>query len=93
MPVSCQLRVLLARLNLERARAGQPPLTLRRLAAESGVSLSVLVALHTGRSQRLDYATLDRLLLYFSRSFPVGMDDLLHWEAVPAGEALAAGTV
>ena len=84
MPVSCRLRTLLARLNLERAKQGQPAVSLRRLAQESGVSQSVLVALHTERNQRIDYATIDRLLCYFSRFLPVHIDDLLTWE--PAQE-------
>src|SRR5215467_11353865 len=84
MPVACHLRILLARLNVERARQGQPAVSLRRLAQESGVSQSVLVALHTQRNQRIDYATIDRLLSYFSRFLPVRMDDLLTWE--PAQE-------
>jgi DNA-binding Xre family transcriptional regulator len=78
--ISCKLRVLLARVNVERARQGQPPLSLRRLAAESGVSLSVVAALNTGRSQRIDYATIDHLLTYFSTYFDVTTDDLLTWE-------------
>jgi transcriptional regulator with XRE-family HTH domain len=85
MPVSCRLRILLARLNMERAQGGKPALSLRRLALESGVSQSVLVALHTGRSQRVDYATLDRLLAYFSRFLPVRMEDLLTW--APSAES------
>ena len=89
MPVSCYLRILLARLNVERAKQGQPAISLRRLATESGVSLSVLVALHTGHSQRLDYATADRLLAYFNRFFHVTMNDLLVWEPLPASEAPA----
>ena len=80
MPVTCTLRVLLARLNLHRAERGESPLSLRRLAAESGISLSVIVALHGGRSQRVDFATLDRLLRYFSTALDVGIDDLLGWE-------------
>ena len=80
MPVSCRLRVLLAQLNVERAKQGQPAVSLRRLAQESGVSQSVLVALHTQRNQRIDYATIDRLLSYFSRFLPVRIDDLLTWE-------------
>jgi hypothetical protein len=80
MTVSSRLRVLLAQTNLERARCGQPLLSLRQLATESGVSLSVLAALNTGRSQRIDYATIDRLLAYFSRYFAVTTGDLLQWE-------------
>jgi hypothetical protein len=80
MTISCQLRVLFAQANVERAKQGQTALSLRRLAVESGVSLSVLAALHTGRSQRIDYVTIDRLLAYFNRYFPVSTADLLVWE-------------
>jgi hypothetical protein len=80
MTISSRLRILLAQTNLERARCGQSALSLRQLATESGVSLSVLAALNTGRSQRIDYATIDRLLAYFSRYFPVTTADLLSWE-------------
>ncbi len=80
MTISCQLRLLIARVNVERARQGKPPLSLRRLAEESGVSLSVLAALNTGRSQRIDYATIDQLLSYFNRYFTVTTSDLLVWE-------------
>ena len=80
MTVSCKLRVLLARVNVVRADQGQPPLSLRRLAEESGVSLSVLAALHTGRSQRIDYHTVESLLRYFNSYFTVTTNDLLTWE-------------
>ena len=90
MPVSCHLRILLARLNVERAKQGQSAVSLRALAEGSGVSLSVLVALHTGRNQRVDYSTLDRLLLYFSRFLPVTMNDLLVWEPATEEEAPVA---
>lgn len=80
MTISCQLRLLLARANVERAKQGQPALSLRRLAEESGVSLSVLATLHTGKSQRIDYTTIDHLLTYFNRYFQVTTDDLLTWQ-------------
>ncbi|GHO83023.1 helix-turn-helix domain-containing protein [Dictyobacter formicarum] len=80
MTISCKLRLMLAKANVERARLGEPALSLRRLADESGVSLSVLAALHTGKSQRIDYTTIDHLLTYFSRYFRVTTDDLLNWE-------------
>lgn len=80
MTISCQLRVLLARVNVERATHGEPPLSLRRLAEECGVSLSALAALHSGRSQRIDYGTIDQLLTYFNRYFQVTTNDLLVWE-------------
>ena len=80
MPISSQLRVLLARVNLERAKQGQPAVSLRCLARESGVSLSVVAALSTGRSQRIDYVTIDRLLNFFSAYGRVTTNDLLAWE-------------
>ena len=80
MTIACRLRVLLAKANVERAKQGKPILSLRSLARESGVSLSVLASLHTGRSQRVDYTTIDRLLTYFSYYFNVSVDDLFDWE-------------
>lgn len=81
MSVSCRLRIVLAQLNVERAKNCQPAISLRRLSQESGISLSVLASLHTGRSQRIDFVTIDRLLSYFNRFFPTRMDDLFVWEA------------
>lgn len=80
MTISCKFRLLLARVNVERVRQGKPALSLRRLAEESGVSLSVLAALNTDKSQRIDYATIDQLLTYFSSYFAVTTNDLLTWE-------------
>lgn len=80
MTISCHLRVLLARVNVERVKQGKAPLSLRRLAGECGVSLSAIASLNTGHSQRIDFATADRLLNYFSRYFAVSMNDLLVWE-------------
>jgi hypothetical protein len=80
MTISCQLRLLLARVNVERVRQGKPTLSLRRLANECDVSLSVLAALHTGKNQRIDYTTIDHLLIYFNTYFRVTTDDLLAWE-------------
>jgi hypothetical protein len=90
MTVSCRLRILLAKLNMERAQNGQSSISLRRIAQESGIAQSVLVSLHTGRSQRIDYATVDRLLSYFNRFMTVSMDDLLTWEPTPVTNVPAA---
>ncbi len=76
MTISCRLRLLLARVNVERAQQGKPQLSLR-----SGVSLSVLAALNTGRSSRIDYSTIDHLLRYFNSYFTVTTSDLLTWES------------
>jgi transcriptional regulator with XRE-family HTH domain len=88
MTITCHLRLLLAKANVERARQGKPSLSLRSLAKESGVSLSVLASLHAGRSQRVDYTTIDRLLNYFSYYFNVSVDDLFVWEKPNQEEAL-----
>ncbi len=80
MTISCNLRLMLAKANVERAKQSKPLLSLRRLAGESGVSLSVLTALNTGRSQRIDYTTIDHLLRYFNKYFIVTTSDLLVWE-------------
>lgn len=80
MTISCKFRLLLARANVERVRQGKPVLSLRRLAEESGVSLSVLAALNTDKSQRIDYETVDQLLTYFNAYFTVTVNDLLTWE-------------
>lgn len=90
MTIHCKLRLLLARANVERAHAGLPGLSLRRLAYESGVSLSVLAALHTSKSQRIDYATIDQLLTYFNRYFQVSTTDLLVWEQHPSEQEVSA---
>ncbi len=91
MTIHCRFRLLLARANVERIKQGRPGLTLRQLAQESGVSLSVLAALNTGRSQRIDYATIDHLLAYFSRYFPVTIADLLVWEPEAEADMCPAG--
>jgi DNA-binding Xre family transcriptional regulator len=80
MTLTCHLRVVLAKVNVERTKQGKPALSLRRLADECGVSLSVLAALNTGRSQRIDYNTVDLLLSYFNRYLSVTTNDLLVWE-------------
>lgn len=86
MTISCRLRLLLAQVNVERARYGQAGVSLRRLALESGVSLSVLTAMNTGRTQRIDYQTIDRLLGFFNRYLAVTTTDLLTWEPVGRAE-------
>ncbi|HTK08355.1 MAG TPA: helix-turn-helix transcriptional regulator [Ktedonobacteraceae bacterium] len=91
MTISCHLRLLVARVNVERARQGLSALSLRRLADETEVSLSVLTALNMGRSQRIDYHTLDRLLNYFNQYFTVTMNDLLVWEVTQVQDTAVLG--
>jgi hypothetical protein len=44
MPVTCYLRVLPTRLTVERGKHKQPIISLRHLAWETSITLSVLVA-------------------------------------------------
>jgi hypothetical protein len=76
--------------NVERAKQGKPQVSLRCLAKESGVSLSVLAALNVGKSQRIDYTTIDHLLNYFSSYFYVTTSDLLVWEQTQESNASAS---
>ena len=80
MTINCNLRILLAKVNVERAKQGKRILSLRQLAKETGVSLSVLASLNTRRSRRIDFITLDRLLNYFSSYLKITINDLLEWE-------------
>ena len=52
--------MLHAKVNLKRAERGQPPLSLRRLADESGVSLSVVAAALAFAAFRLWWAPQSR---------------------------------
>lgn len=65
MAVRSRLKVLIAERNLDRVRANQPPLTLRRLAEETGLALSTVNGLTTTRANRVDFNTLNALCRYF----------------------------
>lgn len=66
MPVKCTLRLLLAEENVKRAREGRDTLSQQELARQTGLPPSVINGLVTGRSQRVDYKTIDRLCTYFN---------------------------
>ncbi len=83
MPVRANLHVLLARLNLERAQRGEPPLSLRQLASESNLAPSICANLAAGRSGRIDFDTIDKLLTFFNQFFPTTAGDLISWEPPP----------
>jgi DNA-binding Xre family transcriptional regulator len=87
MPVRCTLKVLMARENLTRAQRGEPHLTFRTLAAATNVPLSSLSLLATGKTQRIDFKTIDRLCGYFQ----VGVGDLLVRDPEPAGDDRSNG--
>lgn len=85
MSIHSNLKVLIARENLRRAEAMQPALTMRGLARETGLALSVLWNLASHRSERVDFKTLDKLCSYFK----VGVGELLVWE--PEQEQTSGG--
>lgn len=66
MPVRSAVRVLIARENVRWAETSQPELTQSEIAANSGVSQSVISTLMTGKSRRIDFETIDKLCKYFN---------------------------
>lgn len=59
--VKSRLKLLMNERNNERIRAGQPELTIRQLAVDSGVPPSVVSGLTSGRAQQVHFRTLDKL--------------------------------
>ncbi len=64
MAVRSRLKLLLMEKNLARAKAGEPPLTIRKLAEETGLALSTITGLTANRARRVDYDTLNALCNY-----------------------------
>jgi putative transcriptional regulator len=75
MTVRSHLKVLIAEQNVKRLKVGQPPLTQRQIAQESGLPLSVVSGLTSGRAVRVDFKTLDKLCRFFN----VEPGDLLEY--------------
>ena len=65
MPVKFALRKVVARENLRRANAGQPPLTQVEIASGARVSQSVVSTLLSNRSERIDLKTINGLCTFF----------------------------
>lgn len=65
MPIECNVRVLLAERNVERARKGLSSISVRELARETHITHSALVKLVNGKSTRIDFETIDRLMEFF----------------------------
>lgn len=86
MTVRCDLPLLIAQANVERTKRKEKRLSLRVLAAESGVSLSTLDMLNQGKSKRIDYETVDKLLTFFNKYITVTTADLLVWEPAEPAE-------
>jgi putative transcriptional regulator len=66
MTVRSRLKVLLWERNLARVKAGQPTLTLRQIAEDTGLATSTLTGLTANRAKRVDYDTLNVLCRYLA---------------------------
>lgn len=76
MTVRCTLRLLIARENVRRAEHGLPQLSQAEVAAQAKLPPSVVNGLVTGRQQRVDFKTIDRLCSFFK----VQPGELFVWE-------------
>jgi DNA-binding Xre family transcriptional regulator len=65
MPVKSRIKVLLAERNLDRARSGERPISVRGLAEATGITHSALVKLVNGKSGMISFETLDKLMQFF----------------------------
>jgi len=76
MAVRCTLRLLIAQENVRRAQQGEPTLSQADVAASAKLPPSVVNGLVTGRQQRVDFKTIDRLCTFFK----VQPGELFIWE-------------
>jgi DNA-binding Xre family transcriptional regulator len=59
VPIRCNVKVLLAQRNLERARTGERAVSVRQLAEATGIAESALLKLVNNKTTRIDYTTID----------------------------------
>lgn len=76
MPVKSRIKVLLAERNLERARSGERPISVRGLSEATGITHSALVKLVNGKSSMVSFETLDKLMQFFGAS---DLDQILEY--------------
>lgn len=74
MPLRVNLNVLLARKNLQRAQSGEKPLTWFHVAQATDLTHSALLKLARGESKRIDFDTIEKLMIYFETNT---VDDIL----------------
>lgn len=65
MPVKSRIKVLMAERNLDRARAGERPISVRGLSEATGITHSALVKLVNGKSSMISFETIDKLMKFF----------------------------
>lgn len=74
MPIRCNLNVLLARKNLKRAQAGEKLLTWFDVSKATKLTHSALLKLARGDSTRIDFDTIEKLMVYFETN---DVDDII----------------
>lgn len=65
--VQSRLKILLMEYNLDRARQGKPAISIRDLAASTGLASSTITGLTAGRSKGVSFETIAALCQYFNR--------------------------
>ncbi len=76
MPIRSRIKVLLAERNLDRARAGEKPISVRGVAEATGITHSALVKLVNGKSGMISFETMDKLMKFFGTT---NLNDILEW--------------
>lgn len=74
MPMRCNINVLLARENLKRAQAGEKPITWFDVSKATKLTHSALLKLARGDSTRIDFDTIEKLMIYFDTN---DVDDII----------------
>jgi len=74
MPMRCNLNVLLARENLKRAQSGEKPITWFDVSKSANLTHSALLKLARGESTRVDFETIEKLMIYFDTN---DVDDII----------------
>lgn len=79
MAVRSRLAIVISRRNTERLEAGQKRLTLRQVAADSGVPLSVIYGLTTDRPEKQAKQVAFETISKLCRALSVTPGDLLEY--------------
>ncbi len=65
MPLKSRVKILLAERNLELTKQGEDPISVRRIARETGITHSALVQFVNNQSKRVDFETIEKLMRFF----------------------------
>lgn len=84
MPIRCNLNVLLARENLKRAQVNEKPLTWFDVSKATKLTHSALLKLARGDSTRIDFDTIEKLMIYFDTN---DVDDIISRVSAALGNS------